>query len=102
MTLNHDIIISIMGAPEDVTTTSIRIERAKLIELKRRALEENRSLASLIRDLIDEYLGSGRGEAAEKRRASAQRRSIERWAGTSLGKGFAGRDHDDVLYGRRK
>ena len=91
-----------MGAPEDITTTSIRIERAKLVELKRRALEENRSLASLIRALIDDYLGGGRDQAARRRQASVQRRSIKRWAGTSLGRGFAGRDHDDVLYGRRR
>ena len=40
---------------KDITATNIRIERAKLKELKRRALEENKSLASLIRDIIDSY-----------------------------------------------
>ena len=38
------------------TTTIIRIDPDKLKELKRRALEENRSLASLLREIIDDYL----------------------------------------------
>lgn len=82
----------------EIATTNIRIEREKLSELKRRALEQNRSLASLLRELIDDYLGFGAAESGDIL-ATAQRQAIELWKGASLGTGFAGRDHDDVLYG---
>lgn len=84
---------------KDVTATNIRIERAKLKELKRRALEENRSLASLIRGIIDRYLGLEREGRDKRDLAARQKRAARKWAGTSLGKGFSGRDHDEVLYG---
>ena len=85
-----------------MTMTSIRLERSKLDELKRRAIEENRSLASLMNRIIDEYLSGGDASLADARRAEAQKRAIRKWAGTFLGKGFDGRDHDEILYGRRK
>ena len=81
------------------TTTVIRIDKEKLKELKRRALEENRSLASLLREIVDDYLGMPLSAEAEKTLVASQKRAIRKWAGTGLGEGFSGRDHDEILYG---
>mgnify|MGYP001765658979 CR=1 FL=1 len=35
--------------------------------------------------------------ADEERVAASQREAIRKWAGTILGQGFSGRDHDEVL-----
>lgn len=35
------------------------------------------------------------GKALAKKQVAA----IKKWAGTNLGQGFSGRDHDEVLYG---
>ncbi len=35
--------------------------------------------------------------ASAERKADAQKRAIMEWAGTSLGRGFSGRDHDEIL-----
>ncbi len=80
------------------TVTNIRLEREALRELKRRAVEQDRSLASLLREIIDDYLGRDTGEEAGRKRSEVQRRSVKAWAGSSLGTGFSGRDHDEVLY----
>lgn len=81
------------------TTTVIRIDPQKLKELKRRALEENRSLASLLREIVDDYLGLLPSAEAEKNLAARQKKAILKWAGTAMGEGFSGRDHDEILYG---
>jgi hypothetical protein len=81
------------------TTTVIRIERWKLKELKRRALEENRSLASLLREIVDDFLGLLPSAEAERNLVASQKHAIRKWAGTGLGEGFSGRDHDEILYG---
>jgi hypothetical protein len=36
----------------------------------------------------------------EKALAKKQLTAIKKWAGTNLGPGFAGRDHDAILYGK--
>ena len=92
---NHSVVT------DDITTTTIRIERAKLLALKKRALSQERSLASLIRGIIDEYLADPRAQG-DDRRVCTQRDCIARWSGTSLGEGFAGRDHDEILYGTKR
>lgn len=80
-------------------STIIRIDPLKLKELKRRALEENRSLASLLREIIDDYLGIPLSAEAEEKLAERQKRAIRKWAGTGRGEGFSGEDHDRILYG---
>lgn len=88
--------------PDEITTTTIRIERSKLVALKRRALDESRSLASLIREIIDGYLQDPLPSRSTEQIARDQHGCISRWMGTSMGKGFAGRDHDEILYGRSR
>jgi hypothetical protein len=83
----------------DVVTTTIRLDPNRLRELKRRALEQDRSLASLIRQIVDDYLHPKSSSAADELKTEEQRKAITEWAGTSLGDGFSGREHDEVLYG---
>jgi len=85
-------------ATDEFATTNIRIERRKLKALKIRAVEENVSLSALLRELIDDYLEIDR-DRDQKDLAQKQKKTALEWAGTSLGKGFSGTDHDSVLYG---
>jgi len=43
--------------------------------------------------------GQRRRHETEKALAKKQLATIKKWAGTDLGPGFAGREHDAVLYG---
>lgn len=71
---------------KDMTRTCIRIERTRLAELKRRALEQNRSLASLVREILDNYLKRTLPTRDRLKLAARQRRAIRKWSGTSLGR----------------
>ena len=83
-----------------IVTTTLRLDSDTLRRLKQRAVDQDRSLASLLRDIIDAYLRFGLEEGGEERVAEEQRARIRDWSGTPLGEGFSGRDHDEVLYGK--
>ncbi len=48
---------------------------------------------------LKETKGSRRPPLKEKALAKKQIQAIKKWAGTNLGPGFSGREHDAILYG---
>lgn len=71
-----------------------------------RALEELPSTAlEQVKDFIaflKETKGVRRSSLPGKELAKRQGAAIKRWAGANLGSGFAGKDHDEILYGSRR
>lgn len=50
---------------------------------------------------LKETKGSRRCLPKQKALAKKQIAAIKKWAGTNLGPGFSGREHDTILYGTR-
>jgi hypothetical protein len=60
------------------------------------------SVLEQVKDFIiflKETKGTQRPLLKEKALAKQQREAIKKWAGANLGSGFAGQEHDAILYG---
>lgn len=79
-------------------STNLRMDSELLRQLKRAALEQNRSLSALARHVFTEYLGLA-PRTSDARIAARQRRAIAGWGtiGAPLASPRAG--HDELLYG---
>lgn len=75
-------------------TTKRNISQA-LEGLPASALEQDKDFIVFLK----ETKGSQRPLLKEKALAKKQIAAIKKWAGTNLGPGFSGREHDAILYG---
>lgn len=79
--------------------TQLQLERRQYEQLKRLAYERNRSLSAVVRDLLDQALGTGEQMSSVVREVRLALVGAGRDVG---GRRDVARRHDDYLYGRRR
>jgi hypothetical protein len=60
-------------------------------------LEQVRDFVVFLRETKEARSSSSSGKELARRQTAA----IKKWAGTELGPGFTGKDHDEMLYGSK-
>ena len=90
--------------PEYVTT-NVRLEKSLLKALKLKALEEDKSMGSVLRELVARGLGYGKLSLSSGKRKGKRAKDNPFAEITALGESSAADaaiDHDEALYGLSK